>query len=139
MQKRWKITLGIIAGLAVVAMIIYMSPLGRFILTGGLANLEEQPFNSEQWKAVRAQDVVTMRIRLMMLDDLLENNLKKGTDSVAIKEILGEPEREFGFSYSLGAITTGMKPNYLVINFDKAGKMRDTRIESKNTVNVRVD
>lgn len=123
MNKRWKITLGIIAGVAVVLMIVWTSPIGRFILTGGLTRMEEQPFNSQQWKQVRTGDQVEKRIRLMMIEDLMETKLKTGIDSLTVKEMLGEPERQFGFSYDLGAITEGIDPFYLVVNFDSVGNV----------------
>jgi hypothetical protein len=123
MKKRWKITIGIIAGLAVVLVIVWTSPIGRFILTGGLGELDEQPFDAQQWKAVRNGDQAAMRVRLMMLDDLMENKLKTGMDSVTVKEMLGEPERGYGFSYGLGALTEGIDPFYLVVNFDSVGNV----------------
>jgi hypothetical protein len=123
MNKRWKISIGIIAGLTVVAAIVWSSPIGRFILTGGLSKMNEQPFDAQQWKVVRNGDQTEKRIRLMMVDDLLENKLKTGIDSMAVKEMLGEPERQFGFSYGLGTLTEGIDPFYLVVNFDSAGNV----------------
>jgi hypothetical protein len=62
MKQRWKVITGIIAGFAVVLLIIWMSPVGRFILSGGL-NTEEQPFDAQQWKSVEDLDQSKMRIR----------------------------------------------------------------------------
>ncbi len=132
MSKRWKITLGIIAGLAVVLAIVWTSPIGRFILTGGLSRLEEQPFNSQQWKEVRSGDLAAKHIRLMMVKDLMENKLETGTDSMTVKEILGEPEREFGFSYGLGVLTEGVGPFYLVVEFDSAGTVSKLEVADRN-------
>lgn len=121
MSKRWKISIGIIAGLVVVLAIVLSSPIGRFILLGGLSEMEEQPFDSQQWKDVRNSDLIVKRIRLMMVDDLLEKKLKTGMDSITIKEMLGEPEREHGFSYGLGTLTEGIDPFFLIIKFDSVG------------------
>jgi hypothetical protein len=131
MKKRWKITIGIIAGLAVVVLIVWMSPMGRFIITGGLGTLDEQPFDAQQWKTVRNGGLTEKRIRLMMLDDLMENKLKTGTDSLTVKEMLGEPEREYGFSYGLGALTEGMDPFYLVLEFDSVGNMSELNVANE--------
>jgi hypothetical protein len=123
MSKRWKITFGIIAGLVVVLAIVWTSPMGRFILSGDLSRMEEQPFNSQQWKEVQGGTQEAKRIRLMMVDDLMEKQLKTGTDSLTVKEMLGEPERQFGFSYDLGTLTEGIDPFYLVVNFDSVGNV----------------
>lgn len=132
MSKRWKISIGIIAGLAVVVVIVWMSPIGRFILTGGLRDMKEQPFQSQQWKEVRNSDQTTMRIRLTMLDDLMENKLKTGMDSLTVKEMLGEPERQYGFSYGLGTITEGIDPFFLIVDFDSAGHVRKLNVASED-------
>jgi hypothetical protein len=124
MSKGWKITLGLLAGITVVLTIIWLSPLGRFILKGGLGELNDQPFDSVQWKDVRNGTVKAKRVRFMMMEDLMENKLKTGMDSLTVKEILGEPERQFGFSYDLGALAEGMDPFYLVVDFDSVGTVR---------------
>lgn len=121
MKKPWKITLGIIAGLSVVFAIMWTSPIGRFILKGGLSDMDEQVFESQQWKAVANSDLAAKRIRLMMMEDLMKNKLKIGLDSSTVKEMLGEPEREYGFSYGLGMLTEGIDPFYLIVNFDSVG------------------
>lgn len=130
MKQRWKITLGIIAGLAVVFLIIWMSPIGRFILTGGLG-AEEQPFNSRDWKAVRDLTPEKKRIRMLMLDDLMEQRLKTGMDSAAVKEMLGEPERTYGFSYDLGELAPGIDMVYLILTFDRRGKLDKINVSAK--------
>lgn len=131
MKRSWKIILGIIAGIMVVLIIICISPLGRFVITGGLGTLKEQPFNAEQWKEVESSDPETKRIRLMMLDDLMENGLLTGKDSTMVKEMLGEPERIYGFSYGLGTITEGIDPIYLIIDFDSLGKVSKLNVENE--------
>lgn len=135
MKKRWKITLGIVAGLAVVCTIVWMSPLARFIITGGLGTLKEQPFDAQPWKEAREGDLAAKRIRLLMLDDLLNNKLKTGTDSLTVKEMLGEPERQYGFSYALGTLAEGIDPVYLVLDFDSAGNLGKLNVVSEGKLN----
>ena len=131
MKKSWKISIGIIAGLVVVLVVVWMSPMGRFILTGGLSELDEQPFDSQQWKAVRNGDPAAMRIRLMMVDDLMENKLLTGTDSSTVIEMLGEPERQYGFSYGLGMLTEGVDPFFLIVEFDSGGAVRNLNVTTE--------
>jgi hypothetical protein len=130
MKQRWKVITGIIAGFAVVLLIIWTSPVGRFILSGGLTT-EEQPFDAQLWKSVEDQDQSKMRIRLLMVDDLMENHLKTGMDSSAVKEMLGEPERKYGFSYGLGMLTPGMDPLYMILSFDTNGKIDNMDVETE--------
>lgn len=72
-----------------------------------------------------------MRIRLLMVDDLMENHLKTGMDSSAVKEMLGEPERKYGFSYGLGMLTPGMDPLYMILSFDTNGKIDNMDVETE--------
>lgn len=134
MTKRWKITLGIIGGIAVVLIITWLSPFGRFVLTGGLGELDEQPFNQQQWIAARNAEPLVLRTRLMMVDDLMENRVKKGIDSLAVKEMLGEPERQYGFSYALGTLAEGMDPFFLIVDFDSTGHVNQLLIKSENKI-----
>lgn len=131
MKRHWKITLGIVAGLAALFTIVWMSPLARFILTGGLSTLKEQPFDPQTWKDAREGDLAAKRVRLLMLDDLMTNQLKTGTDSLAVKEMLGEPERQFGFSYALGSLAEGIEPVYYILDFDSAGKLTKQNVVSE--------
>ncbi len=66
-----------------------------------------------------------------MLEDLMENRLKTGTDSSVVIEMLGEPERDFGFSYALGRLTEGMDPLYLIVKYDSSGKAEKLNVESE--------
>lgn len=134
MTKRWKITLGIIGGIAVMLIITWMSPFGRFVLLGGLGELDEQPFNKQQWIAVRNAEPLVLRTRLMMADDLMENRIKKGLDSLAVKDLLGEPERQYGFSYALGTLAEGMDPFFLIVDFDSTGRVKQLLIKSENMI-----
>jgi len=134
MSKRLKITLGIIGGLVVMFTILWMWPFGRFLLTGGLSELEK-PFDRQQWiEAGQNTKPLALRTRLMMLDDLMNNHLKKGIDSVAVKEILGEPERQYGFSYSIGTLVEGMELMYLVVEFDSTGRSTAYQVKPEDAL-----
>ncbi|MBL7841968.1 MAG: hypothetical protein JNJ75_17605 [Cyclobacteriaceae bacterium] len=142
MKQRWKITLGIIAGLLVVITITWMSPIGHFILTGGLG-VEERPFEANEWKSVRSSEPSKKRVRMLMLDDLTDNKLKTGMDSLTVKEMLGEPDRTYGFSYDLGELAPGIDPIHLILTFDTNGKFEKLNVESeksleKRTVKIKV-
>lgn len=130
MNRKWKIAVGIMTGLTALAVIVWLSPAGRFLITEGFS-LEEQPFDRQQWKTAMLQEPSGMRTRLLMLEDLLENHLKTGMDSTAVKDLLGEPERKHGFSYDLGMLTAGMEPLYLIPEFDAAGKVKKFNIHSE--------
>ena len=127
MNKRWKISLGIVAGISVMLLIILLSPVGRFVLSGGL-DMEEQKFDAQQWQSVEHEDSSKKRIRLMMTNDLTKN-LLPGMDSTTVKQLLGEPERQYGFTYSLGALTPGMDPLFLIVKFGANGKVSKTDVE----------
>lgn len=135
MNKRWKIILGIITGLVIVLIITWMSPFGRFVLTGGLGELGEKPFDTQQWIAAKNGDAMVLRTRLLMTGDLMENKLKKGTDSATVKAMLGEPERQYGFSYAIGTLTPGMDPFFLIVEFDSAGRV--SRLQIKNETRIK--
>jgi hypothetical protein len=51
--------------------------------------------------------------RHYMLRDLIDNRLKIGMDTIEVKLLLGEPERDFGFSYNLGLYKSGLDPTFL--------------------------
>lgn len=127
MKQRGKVIAGIIAGFAVVLLIIWMSPVGKFILSGGLG-MEEQKFDASQWRAVETEDFSKKRIRLMMSDDLTENILP-GMDSSGVKQLLGEPERKYGFTYNVGSFAPNMDPLFLILTFDANGKVSKTDVE----------
>lgn len=139
MSKRLKIILGIVTGLLVVFIIVWTSPLGRFVLTGGLGDLDEKPFSKEEWMAAKDGELIVLRKRLLMADDLMNNHLKKGLDSAAVKDMLGEPEGQYGFSYAIGTLTVGMDPLFLVVDFDRAGKASRFDIKSEKTLTTGED
>lgn len=130
MSRNWKLSLGIIGGLLVVGIIIWLSPMGRFILSGGLS-MEELPFDEQQWKTATHSDS-TLRKRLLMLDDLMENKLEDGMDSASVKQMLGEPYRQYGFSYPVGTITPGIAPFYLILTFDSSGMLSDRSVKPED-------
>lgn len=140
MSKRLTITLSIIGGLIIMFTILWMWPFGRFILTGGLGDLDEKPYNKQQWvEAGYSTEPFALRNRLLMVDDLMNNHLKKGLDSTAVKELLGEPERQYGFSYAIGALTEGMEQMFLIVDFDTTGKSTEYQIKTENALQGKDD
>jgi hypothetical protein len=130
MKRRWKIVIGIVAGLVAMLVMVWLSPVGQFVLTGGL-NLEEQPLDTQQWIAARQEEPAKKRIRLLMLEDVMENQVKTGMDSADVKALLGEPERDHGFSYGLGILSPGMEAMHLIVIFDDYGKVKKLDVESE--------
>jgi hypothetical protein len=140
MGKRLKITLGIVGGLVVMFTVLWMWPFGRFILTGGLGDLDEKPFDKQQWtEAKHSTEPLALRSRLLMVDDLMNNHLKKGLDSVAVKDMLGEPERQYGFSYSIGMLTEGMDAMFLIVAFDSTGRATAYQIKTEESLQGKDD
>ena len=68
--------------------------------------------------------------RHYMLNDLVNSHLTIGMDSVEIKELLGKPERDFGFSYNLGLYRSGLDPTFLILVFDDKGKLKQIKVET---------
>ncbi len=68
--------------------------------------------------------------RHYMLNDLIKNHLIIGMDSVEVKQLLGEPERDFGFSYNLGLYRSGFDPTFLILDFDTKGKLKNIEIQT---------
>ncbi len=136
MKQRGKVIVGIIAGFAVVLLIIWMSPVGKFILSGGLST-KEQSFDAQQWQALKNEETSKKSARLLMADDLMQNHLKIGMDSTEVKKMLGEPERRYGFAYGLGTLTPGMGLFYLIITFDTNGKIDKMDVEIEEEIKSR--
>lgn len=109
---------------------LWLSPVGQFVLTGGLS-LEEQPLDTEQWIAAKHAEPTEKRIRLLMVEDIMENKVKTGMDSSEVKTLLGEPERDFGFSYRIGTLSPGMDAMHLLVKFDANGKVTTLAVESE--------
>jgi hypothetical protein len=68
--------------------------------------------------------------RHYMLRDLIDNCLKIGMDTVEVKLLLGEPERDFGFSYNLGLYESGLDPTFLILEFDDQGNLKEIKVET---------
>ena len=68
--------------------------------------------------------------RHFMLYDLMQNHLKTGMDSIEVKKMLGNPERDFGFSYNLGFYRSGFDSTFLILEFDAHGKLKSKKIET---------
>ncbi len=84
-------------------------------------NTDSLMFNSTEWSRHENDYEV---IRPYMLKDLMSNVLLPGIDSLKVKDLIGTPhwnERD-KFYYKIG-ILGGMEPTYLVIEFDKNGKL----------------
>lgn len=91
---------------------------------------EKLKFNKQRWAIHWKEHQGGENIRPQMLDDLLKNHLKVGMDSMVIKDLLGEPERDFGFSYNLGYYESGFDPTFLILDFDKSGKLLYIKTET---------
>ena len=129
MRLGFKIGLGILTIVIVILAGIWISPIGQFIRS---ADLEEgkQKFDKKLWAINWSRGKNDENDRHFMLSDLIENHLRIGMDSVEVKELLGEPERDFGFSYNLGLYRSGFDPTFLILEFDKEGKIKEIKIET---------
>jgi len=79
-------------------------------------------FDRKQWVQQSKVDPFDNN-RHYMLSDLKHHLLKKGMDSLAVIKLLGEPERNFGFSYDLGFYESGFDHSFLILEFDDNGKL----------------
>lgn len=129
MRISYKIGLGILTVIIVILGVIWISPIGQFIRS---ADLEEdrQKFDKDLWTINWPKYKNEENDRHFMLTDLTENHLRIGMDSIAVKELLGEPERDFGFSYNLGLYKSGFDPTFLILEFDEKGKLKEIKIET---------
>jgi len=87
-------------------------------------------FNKNAWNINWRKHQSGENDRHFMLEDLKKNHLKIGMDSIEIKKILGEPERDFNFSYNLGLYKSGFDPTFLILEFDKNGKLKKINVET---------
>jgi hypothetical protein len=117
----------VVVGLLLVGM--WVSPIGQFV---GSSDYEEdkQKFDKELWTISWDRGRNDENDRHFMVTDLIENHLKVGMDSVEVKNLLGEPERDFGFSYNLGLYRSGFDPTFLILQFDQRGKLKEIKIET---------
>lgn len=100
MRLGYKIGLGILTVIIVILGVIWISPRGQFIRSADLEE-DKQEFDKKLWTVNWVKGRNDENDRHFMLTDLTENHLKIGMDSVEVKRLLGEPERDFGFSYNL--------------------------------------
>jgi hypothetical protein len=123
----------IILGLASVVILgglsLYISPIGQFI-TSYDNNEDKLKFDKKLWTINWDIHQIGENSRHYMLDDLLDNHLKIGMDSIKVKNLLGEPERDFGFSYNLGIYKSSFDPTFLILEFDDKGKLKDVNVET---------
>jgi preprotein translocase subunit SecF len=82
----------------------------------------ELKFDKKQWVQQNKVDPFDNN-RHYMLSDLKRHHLKKGMDSMTVIKMLGNPERNFGFSYDLGFYESGFDHSFLILEFDDNGKL----------------
>jgi hypothetical protein len=125
MRLGYKIGLGILIVVLVILGIISTSTFSK-------PDLEEdrQKFDKELWAINWPKFKNDENDRHFMLTDLTKNHLRIGMDSVEVKQLLGEPERDFGFSYNLGLYRSGFDPTFLILGFDEKGKLIEIKIET---------
>ncbi|MFN7489162.1 MAG: hypothetical protein ACK5QK_05500 [Chryseotalea sp.] len=129
MRLGYKIGLGILTVIVVILGVIWISPSGQFIRSADLEE-DKQEFDKKLWTVNWDKGRNDENDRHFMLTDLTENHLKIGMDSVEVKRLLGEPERDFGFSYNLGLYRSGFDPTFLILEFDEEGKLKEIKIET---------
>jgi hypothetical protein len=129
MRLGYKIGLGILTVIIVILGVIWISPIGQFIRSADLEE-DKQEFDKKLWTVNWDKGRNDENDRHFMLTDLTENYLKIGMDSVEVKRLLGEPERDFGFSYNLGLYRSGFDPTFLILEFDEEGKLKEIKIET---------
>ncbi|MBT1706543.1 hypothetical protein [Chryseosolibacter indicus] len=129
MRLGYKIGLGILTVIIVTMGLIWISPIGQFIRSADLEE-DKREFDKNLWTINWEKGRNDENDRHFMLIDLTENHLKIGMDSVEIKKLLGEPERDFGFSYNLGLYRSGFDPTFLILEFDEKGKLKEIKIET---------
>jgi hypothetical protein len=129
MRLGFKIGLGLLAVIVLILVGIWVSPIGQFIRS---ADLEEDKleFDKKLWTINWPKGKNDENDRHFMLTDLTENHLKIGMDSLEVKSLLGEPERDFGFSYNLGLYRSGFDPTFLILEFNEKGKLKEAKIET---------
>ncbi len=98
--------------------------------------LHQQSFDSKSWKKQESFEYYdNWPPRLCMVDDLLASGRLEGMTESQVIELLGPPGsrdegKHLGFSYYLGPERGFVRidSESLVIEFDKEGKVRDSRI-----------
>lgn len=129
MRLGYKIGLGVSTVIIVTVGLVWISPIGQFIRSADLEE-DKREFDQNLWTINWDKGRNDENDRHFMLTDLTENHLKIGMDSVEIKKLLGEPERDFGFSYNLGLYRSGFDPTFLILEFDEKGKLKEIKVET---------
>jgi len=129
MRLWYKIGLGILIVIIVILGVIWISPIGQFIRSADLKE-DRQKFDKKLWTINWPKYKNDENDRRFMLTDLTKNHLRIGMDSIEVKELLGEPERDFGFSYNLGLYKSGFDPTFLILEFDEKGKLKEIKTET---------
>lgn len=121
--------IGLVTSIAVIVIVICVFSVGQFTTSYDYEE-DKQKFDKVLWAISRAKDRSYENDRHFMLTDLIKNHLTVGMDSVDVKKLLGEPERDFGFSYNLGLYRSGFDPTFLILEFDERGKLKEIKIET---------
>lgn len=129
MRLSYKIGLGVLIGFILILAGFWISPLGQFIRSFDYDE-DRDKFDKEAWAINWTKYTYDENDRHFMLEDLKDNYLQVGMDSIAVKNLLGEPERDFGFSYNLGFYRSGFDPTFLILDFDEKGKLKEIKIET---------
>ena len=129
MTRGQKIILGLSILIILGGLLFYISPIGQFIMSYD-DHEDKLKFDKKLWTVNWDIHQIGENDRHFMLDDLVKNHLTIGMDSIKIKELLGEPERDFGFSYNLGLYKSGLDPTFLILVFDDKGKLKDVKVET---------
>lgn len=129
MTRGQKIVLGFSALVIFGGVLLYFSPIGQFVMAYD-DHEDKLRFDKKRWTVNWNIHQMGENDRHYMLDDLVDNHLAIGMDSIKVKELLGEPERDFGFSYNLGLYRSGLDPTFLILEFDDNGKLKRVKVET---------
>lgn len=123
MGSVYKIAVAILA-----AIILFHLPGCSFSQSGSYDDEDRDKFDKTLWTINWPKGKNSENDRHFMLTDLTKNYLHIGMDSIEVKKLLGEPERDFGFSYNLGLYRSGFDPTFLILQFDKHGNLSEIKI-----------
>lgn len=127
--SRYKTALWIVAIGIVISVGFWLSPIGQFMRSFDYEE-DRDEFDKKAWAINWTKYTYNENDRHFMLEDLMENHLHVGMDSTEVKDLLGEPERDFGFSYNLGFYRSGFDPTFLILDFDEMGKLKEMSVET---------
>jgi hypothetical protein len=129
MTRKQKILLGVTISSLVIILLFLILPAGKLLLKFSYDE-DKLKFNKELWMINWQTHRNDENDRHYMLKDITTNHLIIGVDSTEVKKLLGEPERDFGFSYNLGLYRSGFDPTFLILEFDDKGKLRKVNVET---------